>query len=157
MSTVSQQLIRSHWGMETPSPTPQRSSSTTTPFSKDASAVSRSRSPGGSLLFGILAPACSADEIAAPMPGKSIYCLSVALLFVLLGYKGYRSRFVLWVEEIKGFYSIRTSSSTLLPNYFSFFLQLKLVFCRHDDHGGLPPRLQSPIRLSLLQLESADQ
>ncbi|KAM7533235.1 hypothetical protein Aperf_G00000119913 [Anoplocephala perfoliata] len=71
LPAVSQHLIQGHWGVETPSPIPHRSHSTAIPFSKDAPAASRSRSPGGSLLFGILAPACSADEIAAPMPAET--------------------------------------------------------------------------------------
>ncbi|VDK34203.1 unnamed protein product [Taenia asiatica] len=71
LPTATQHLLQGYLGGEICSPTPQRSRSTASPVSRDLLAPNRSRSPGGSLLLGLLAPACSATEVAAPMPAET--------------------------------------------------------------------------------------
>ncbi|KAL5963164.1 CAP-Gly domain-containing linker protein 3 [Taenia solium] len=71
LPTATQHLLQGYLGAEICSPTPQRSHSTASPVSRDLLAPNRSRSPGGSLLLGLLAPACSATEVAAPMPAET--------------------------------------------------------------------------------------
>ncbi|KAH9277604.1 CAP-Gly domain-containing linker protein 4 [Echinococcus granulosus] len=71
LPTATQHLLQGYLGSEIHSPTPQRSRSTVSPITGDLLAPNRSRSPGGSLLLGLLAPACSATEVAAPMPAET--------------------------------------------------------------------------------------
>ncbi|VDO00213.1 unnamed protein product [Rodentolepis nana] len=72
LPSVPQHLLSGNWRKETPSPSPQRSRSTTTPFSKNSiTETNGSVNPVESVLFGILAPACSSDEVAAPRPAET--------------------------------------------------------------------------------------
>ncbi|VDM32272.1 unnamed protein product [Hydatigera taeniaeformis] len=71
LPTAPQHLLQGYLGSEFGSPTPHRSRSTVSPISRDLLAPNRSRSPGGSILLGLLAPACSATEVAAPMPAET--------------------------------------------------------------------------------------
>ncbi|VUZ55936.1 unnamed protein product [Hymenolepis diminuta] len=72
LPSVPQHLLQGTWGRETASPSLQHSHSTVDSCSKNAvTGTNGSINPSESVLFGILAPACSADEIAAPRPAET--------------------------------------------------------------------------------------